>query len=92
MGRAFWLSLALVALPANGERRSVQLDVRGMNCGTCPITVRLALRKVPGVLDAKVTLDPPIAEVTYEDAKTNAEHLTRATAGAGFPSSVRKLP
>jgi mercuric ion binding protein len=92
MRRAFWLSLALVTLQAHAEQRSVQLDVKGMNCGTCPITVRVALKKVPGVLDAKVTLDPPIAEVIYEDAKTNTEQLTRATANAGFPSSVRRLP
>jgi periplasmic mercuric ion binding protein len=92
MGRAFWLSLALVAFPAQAEERRVQLDVKGMNCATCPITVRLALKRVPGVLEAKVTLDPPIAEVIYDDAKTNAERLARATADAGFPSSLRMRP
>lgn len=92
MRRAFWVSLALAALPAHAEQRSVQLDVKGMNCGTCPITVRLALRRVPGVLDARVTLDPPIAEVIYDDARTNPAHLTRAAADAGFPSTVRKMP
>lgn len=92
MRRAFWLSLVLVALPANAEQRSVQLDVKGMNCATCPITVRVALKKVPGVLDARVTLEPPVAEVVYDDAQTNPEHLARATANAGFPSTVRKLP
>ena len=92
MGRAFWLSLALLALPAHAEQRRVQLDVSGMSCGTCPITVRLALKKVLGVLDAKVTLEPPVAEVTYDDTKTSADRLARATADAGFPSSVRKQP
>lgn len=92
MRPAFWLSLALAVLPAYAEQRSVQLDVKGMNCATCPITVRLALKKVPGVLDARVTLEPPIAEVVYDDAQTNPERLARATAEAGFPTSVRKLP
>ncbi len=92
MGRAFWLSLALLALPGHAEQRRVQLDVGGMNCGTCPITVRLALKKVPGVLDAKVTLEPPVAEVVYDDAKTNPERLARASTDAGFPANVKKQP
>ena len=92
MARAFWLSLALLALPAQAEPRTVQLDVQKMFCATCPITVRLSLQKVPGVLDAKVTLTPPIAEVTYDDAKTGPEQLMRATTNAGFPSTLRKQP
>ena len=92
MVRACWLSLALLALPAQAEPRTVQLDVQKMFCSTCPITVRLSLKKVPGVLGAKVTLNPPVAEVTYDDAKTGPEQLTRATANAGFPSTLRKQP
>jgi len=92
MGRVFWLSLALAALPAQAEPRTVRLAVEKMTCATCPITVRLALKKVAGVIDAKVTLEPPIAEVTYDDAKTSPEQLTRATANAGFPSSLKKQP
>jgi mercuric ion binding protein len=92
MRRAFWASLALVVLPALAEPRIVELDVQKMSCATCPITVRLALKKVTGVVDAKVTLKPPVATVTYDDAKTNPEQLARATADAGFPSSVRKRP
>ena len=92
MVRAFWLSFALLALPAQAEPRTVQLDVQKMFCAACPITVRLSLKKVPGVLEAKVTLNPPVAEVTYDDAKTGPEQLTRATANAGFPSTLRKQP
>jgi periplasmic mercuric ion binding protein len=92
MVRAFFLSLALIAPPAAAEPRTVQLDVQKMFCATCPITVRLALRKVAGVIDAKVTLEPPVATVTYDDSKTSPVELTRATENAGFPSIVRKQP
>ena len=84
------LSAALLASAAQAEPRTVTLDVQKMFCAACPITVRLALRKTAGVIDAKVTLDPPLATVTYDDAKTNPEALTRATTSAGFPSTVRK--
>ena len=92
MARVFWLSLALFALPAQAEPRTVQLEVRGMNCATCPLTVRLALKKTAGVIDAKVSLDPPIAAVTYDDAKTSPQQLMRATANVGYPSVVKALP
>ena len=91
MARAFWLSLALLALPApaQAEQRTVQLAVKGMNCAACPLTVRLALKKVAGVIDANVSLEPPLAIVTYDDERTALEQLTRATANAGYPSAPR---
>ena len=84
--------LALTASAALAEPRSVQLDVKGMNCSTCPLTIRLALKKTAGVIDAKVTLDPPIAFVTYDDARTTPAQLTRSTTNAGFPSELRPAP
>jgi len=61
-----------------------------MNCPACPITVRAALEKVPGVEKVKATLEPPEALVTFDDAKTGAAQLMRATRDAGYPSSVRQ--
>ncbi len=91
MARGCWLSLALLALPApaQAEQRTVQLDVKGMNCAACPLTVRLALKKVAGVIDAKVSLEPPLATVTYDDERTALEQLMRATANAGYPSAPK---
>lgn len=89
MARLFFLSLLLFALPAQAELRSVRLEVKGMDCATCPLTVRLALRKTAGVIDAKVTLEPPLATVTYDDAKTSMEKLVRATTDAGYPSTPK---
>ena len=85
MPRTFWFSLALIALPAQAELRSVQLSVQGMNCAMCPVTVRLALKRIPGVSDVKVTYEPPVAVVTYDDSKTSPGELMRATAKVGYP-------
>ena len=87
MARTFWFSLALIALPAQAELRRVQLSVQGMNCAMCPVTVRLALKRIPGVSDVKVTYEPPVAVVTYDDAKTSPGDLMRATAKVGYPSA-----
>jgi mercuric ion binding protein len=40
-----------------------------MDCATCPITIRVALMKVPGVSKAVVSYDRRTAKVTYDDAR-----------------------
>lgn len=76
-------------LAALAAEKTVVLSVPGMNCAACPITVRKALQKVTGVNAVKATLEPPQAIVTFDDAKTTVEALTKATASAGYPSAVK---
>ena len=71
--------------------RTVTLDVTNMDCAVCPITVRKALEKVPGVDTAKVDFKTKRAVVAFDPAKTSPDALTRATADAGFPSSVKTV-
>ncbi|SOZ17485.1 Mercuric transport protein periplasmic component (fragment) [Cupriavidus taiwanensis] len=70
--------------------RTVMLDVTKMDCAACPITVRLALEKVPGVQSVKVDLKTKHAVLGFDPAKTSTEALTAATAKAGYPSTVRQ--
>jgi mercuric ion binding protein len=89
-----WFGLigAIVALPFTllaGTLQTVILDVHNMTCAICPITVKKALERVPGVMDAKVDFDKQIATVSFDPDKTNAAALTNATADAGYPSSIR---
>lgn len=73
------------------DSRTVTLDVTKMDCAVCPITVRKALEKVPGVASAKVDFKTKRAVVAFDPAKTSTEALTRATADAGFPSSLQQV-
>lgn len=68
--------------------KTVTLAVENMTCATCPITVRKALEKVPGVSKAKVDLDSKTATVTFDPAKAKVEDLTKATTEAGYPSKL----
>ena len=76
---------------AAADSRTVTLDVTKMDCAVCPITVRKALEKVPGVVTAKVDFKTKRAVVAFDPGKTSPEALTRATADAGFPSSVKQV-
>ena len=71
--------------------RTATLSVDNMDCAVCPITVRKALEKVPGVESAKVDFKSKLAVVAFDASKTTPEALTKATADAGFPSSVQQL-
>nr|EKT8064041.1 mercury resistance system periplasmic binding protein MerP [Pseudomonas aeruginosa] len=66
------------------------LSVPGMTCAACPITVKKALTKVEGVTKAEVSYEKREAIVTFDDAKTSAQALTKATEDAGYPSSVKQ--
>lgn len=72
------------------EPRTVVLDVPGMTCKFCPITIRVALEKVPGVIEAKSDYETKSATVVFDPAQTDIADLTAATANAGYPSTPRK--
>ncbi len=89
---ALLLALSLTSVGAMAaDRRTATLDVTNMDCAACPITVRKALEKVPGVDSAKVDFKGKRAVVAFDPAKTTPEALTKATADAGFPSSVKQV-
>lgn len=65
------------------DTATVKLHISGMTCGSCPVTARVALKRLPGVLKAEVTLDDSLGVVTYDSRKVTpaqiAAHLTRLT-------------
>ena len=77
---------ALMAGPAFAAQKQVTLSVPTMDCDTCPVTIRVALMKVPGVSKAVVSYARRNAKVTYDDSKTDVAALTKATEAAGYPS------
>lgn len=80
---------ATLSVPAWAATQTVTLSVPGMTCAACPVTVKKALSKVEGVEKIVVSFEKKQAVVTYDDAKTNVEALTKATENAGYPSTVK---
>lgn len=69
--------------------QTVTLDVPGMTCSSCPITVKKALTKVDGVQKVKASYEKREAVVTFDDAKTSVEKLSLASADAGYPVTLK---
>jgi mercuric ion binding protein len=85
------LAALLIGLPVSAFAATPQttvLDVQNMTCSMCSVTIRKALKKVPGVTDATVDYDHKTATVKYDGEKTNPSALMKATTNAGFPSTV----
>lgn len=91
MNNSIWLAASLAALsaPTLGAQKTVTLDVPGMSCAACPITVKKALTRVDGVSHAEVDYGKRQASVTFDDARVSVDQLLHATSEAGYPSSIK---
>ncbi len=76
----------VLTVPASASPKTVTLNVSKMTCEACPITVKKALQKVPGVSKIDVLYEKKQVVVTFDDSKTNTEELVKATTNAGYPS------
>lgn len=92
-GLTLALSTATASAAEQGQTKTITLDVENMTCNMCPITVRKALEKVPGVVKAEAKYEGNgvgWAKVTFDPAKTDIDTLTNATFEAGYPSALKK--
>lgn len=80
-----WATLALAAPP-----ESITLDVKNMTCAVCPVTVKRALERVPGVSSVTVDFEKKTASVMINPDEATPEMLIKATTEAGYPSVVGK--
>ena len=78
------------SVTAWAKPQTITLDVPTMDCAMCPVTVKMALDKVKGVINSVVTLESKTAVVTFEDTQTDAQALVLATTNAGYISTVKK--
>ena len=83
--------------PQAADTATVRLHISKMTCGSCPATARLALKRLPGVYSATVTLDDSLGVVRYDPRQVNpaqiAAHLTKLTGfGATILTDTTKAP
>ncbi len=78
-----------VAVQQAPDTATVRLHISKMTCGSCPITARLALKQIPGVLAATVTLDDSLGVVRYDPRKVAPAHIAaELTRQTGYPARV----
>jgi copper chaperone CopZ len=63
---------------------TLKLSVGGMECASCATSVEKALKNVPGVESASVSISANEATVSYDSARTDAAALGKAVIQAGY--------
>jgi len=64
------------------------LDVQGMSCGHCKMSVEGALKELDGVSAAEVRLEAGIVDVTFDESKVNVEIMKEAIEDQGYDVSA----
>jgi mercuric ion binding protein len=83
------LAFMAAAPLASAKQQTVQLTVPTMDCATCPITIKTALSKVPGVAKVKVSYEKREAVIVYDDAQATVADLKKATEDVGYPALLK---
>ena len=84
-----FIALATSASLAMAKQQTVLLNVPTMDCATCPITIKAALTKVPGVSKVKVSYEKREAVIVYDDARATVADLKKATEDVGYPAMLK---
>lgn len=84
------LIFLLFAPSALAAERTIIMNVENMTCAACPVTVRTAMKSVPGVKEVKVDFANKTAVVVFDDAQAATDAIAEASRLAGFPANVRK--
>ena len=71
------------------QLKQVALEVPGMSCASCPLTVQQSLKNLDGVISAKATLEDKTAQVIFDPSKVTVNDMIAATTNAGYPATVR---
>jgi copper chaperone len=64
------------------------LNVEGMTCGHCKMSVEGALKKIDGVTAAEVNLEAGSVDVTFEESKVNVGVMKEAVEEQGYDVEV----
>ena len=68
--------------------KQVTLKVEGMTCASCPATVKAALKRLPGVVNADVSFKEAKATVSYYEGKVTAQQMIKAIEDAGYTAHL----
>src|SRR3989344_7762524 len=65
-------------------------QIRGMHCASCAAIIEKTLEKVEGVNSIEVNYGTETAKISYDEAKTNPEHLSQILKPLGYSFIVPK--
>lgn len=82
-------SVSCSSLLAGTPLKKVCFKVDGMTCTLCPITVKLAIKKVKGVERVKTSLEKHEAVVDFDPQITNVSQIKKAIDDVGYEANEK---
>jgi len=73
----------------SGRKEKTVVGITGMHCSSCVVTIENSLKKVDGVVDAKVNFASEKAHIEYDPARVTREKLEEAILRTGY-KPIRK--
>ncbi len=70
------------------HERTVVFAVENMTCALCPVTVKAAMERVPGVRSVVIDFDAKTATVVFDPASATEQAIAAEAANVGYPASV----
>src|SRR3989344_222893 len=64
--------------------------IKGMHCASCAAIIEKTLKRVEGVSSIEVNYGTEAAKISYDEAKTNPEHLSEKMKPLGYSLVVPK--
>lgn len=96
MSAPYWLAAlnrggkSSAAQLAPGTYQTVALNVKGMTCNACAVSIEKALRMVPGVKAAAVDFDKSQAQVAVDPKGVDVQLLVKAVEGTGYKAAPKE--
>ena len=78
----------IVSSAALAADRTATFTVKNMTCSTCPLTIKVAVKRIDGVRDVQVDYEKKLAMVAYDDVRTTTGAIATAMSNAGFPATL----
>lgn len=70
------------------EAATVDFDVQGMTCASCEVSIKLALKKIDGVVDVSADAEAGTARATFDPSRTDGPTLAAAISKLGYAATV----
>lgn len=84
-----FLFLLVAISPAYAKEKSVCYHIDGMTCSTCSLTIKVAVKKLDGILSIIVDAKKNMANVLFEDQKISALQIAQTITDSGYKATEK---
>lgn len=89
-GITFLASASGSAVAATAHTQTATFAIANMTCATCPISVKTAMKGVPGVQSVDVSFEKKTAVVVFDPSRAKPAAIAAASTSIGFPATLAR--